>query len=242
MPVAVAVILEYCGGAQTDRLFRSIQEQNPGFPVLVLDNASPANAASCVTHRNSVNTFVGGGIKDCIRLARAHGADFLFFCANDVEFLGPLDLQLYEDIMLRTPDVVQLSCSLTAESWQARFFPWQQRRAGTTLRQVRQADLLACMLRLDFIEEFGGFPDSISGWGYSRELAWNARQSGKKILVSDVCAVHHPAGPKLQLPSGEFFDKLAEMRSIYVRRYPRQPVLACQTWSPVPDEEAEVLL
>lgn len=185
------VILEYCGGSRTDALFEQISAWNPQAQILVLDNASPDNAASSTTHRNSVNSFVGGGIRDAIALVEARGASYLFFCVNDIDILNPISIAEFEAIMEMDPDLVMLSCSVTPDSTQAKLFPWMMQRDRHGLRQVRLADILCCVLRLDFIRSFGGFPSSKAGWGYAAELAYHARRLGKKIYVRDSCAVRH---------------------------------------------------
>jgi hypothetical protein len=236
----VAVILEYCGGARTDRLFASIVSQNPGATVFVLDNASPVDRADCVTHRNPVNSYIGNGIRDCIRLAESAGAKYLFYCVNDAELHGRLDLAEFERVLEADEHIVQLSCSMTPDSPQGRAYPWMASRPGRTLRQVRHADLIACMLRLDFIRQFGGFPKSLGGWGYSRELAYMAYRMRKKVVVCDTFNVHHGPGGEMRLASGAVHNRGAEMHAIYRRRYPGEPVLDYTKWLPLPDEEAEL--
>ena len=216
----VLVVLEYCGGERTDELFGQLQSWNPGASILVLDNASPTNLASCVTHRNSVNSYVGGGINDCIRLAQVQGARYLFFCANDITILNRLDIAEFQSVVDLEPEVVQFSCSVSPDSTQATNFPWMVRRDGSAIRRVRQADLVCCLIRLDFLTTFGGFPLSKGGWGYSAELAFHAKLQDRKIYVNDRCTFQHLARKRVVVTeSGETVDKLAEVARIYSRRY-----------------------
>lgn len=216
----VLVVLEYCGGERTDELFSQLRSWNPGARILVLDNASPAKLASCVTHRNSVNSYVGGGINDCIDLARAEGADYLFFCANDIRILDRLDIAEFQRVADLDPLVVQFSCSVTPDSTQATNFPWMVRRHGSAIRRVRQADLVCCLIRLDFLTTFGGFPSSKGGWGYSAELAFHAKLLGRKIYVDDRCTFEHLSRKRVVVTEwGETVDKSTEVARIYSKRY-----------------------
>jgi hypothetical protein len=216
----VLVVLEYCGGERTDELFGQLQSWNPGARMFVLDNASPIKRASCVTHRNTVNSYVGGGINDCIHLAQAEGARYLFFCANDIKILNRLDIAEFQSVADLDPLVVQFSCSVTPNSTQATNFPWMVRRHGGAIRRVRQADLVCCLIRLDFLTTFGGFPLSKGGWGYSAELAFHAKLQGRKIYVNDRCTFQHLARKRVMVTeSGETVDKSTEVARIYSRRY-----------------------
>jgi GT2 family glycosyltransferase len=233
----IAVILDYRGGARTDGLRVALQSWNTGMPVLVLDNGSPDRRASVIAKRNPTNRYIGNGIKDCLWLARQRGARFCFFCANDVKPIGPIDILALRDVMARCQDVVQISCAVTPDAAQADHFPWMVARAAGGFRHVRHADMLACLLRLDFIDSFGGFPDSVGGWGYDRELGWHAQRLGQRILICDDAVVEHVKSPELRLESGDDWDRRAEMRAIYARRYPADPVLDFSCWSVPADEE-----
>ncbi len=214
------IILEYCGGARTDALFERISRWNPDAPILVLDNASPENHASSVTHRNRRNSYIGGGIRDCLALARALGATYLFYCVNDAELPDALVIKDFQAVMDNDPEVVLVSCSLSADSQQARRYPWMVRRAGSLLRRVRAADPICCLLRLDFIAGFGGFPESKGGWGYAGEIAYHARKQGRKLYVNDRCSVRHVrASGFLVTDEGETVSKAAEAARVYSHRY-----------------------
>jgi hypothetical protein len=213
-------VLEYCGGEKTDKLFAQLRSWNSGANIFVLDNASPTNRASCVTHRNGVNSYIGGGLLDCINLAQAQGARYLFFCANDIKILNRLNIAEFQRVLDLDAQVVQFSCSVTPDSTQATNFPWMVRRHGGAIRRVRQADLVCCLIRLNFLATFGGFPLSKGGWGYAAELAFQAKLQGKKIYVSDRCTFQHLARkPAVVTESGETVDKSTEATSIYSRRY-----------------------
>src|SRR5262245_34901984 len=110
------VILEYRGGTRTDALHARLSRWNPGATIHVLDNASPGDLCSVVTHRNTVNSYVGGGIRDCIALAESLGAAYLFYSANDVDLVDPLRLAEFEAILDRDPRAVMVSCALTEDS------------------------------------------------------------------------------------------------------------------------------
>jgi len=219
-PRTAFVILEYCGGARTDALQRRLTEWNPGKRILVLDNASPTNHASSVTHRNPVNTYVGGGIRDCVALAESLGASYVFYCANDVEILDPLVIADFEAVAERDPAVVVVSCALSEDTEQARSFPWMVRRPDSGLRRVRFADPICCLIRLDFLRAFGGFPPSHSGWGYSSEMAFHARRWKLKIYVDDRCVIRHRTSASvITTTDGAKVSKGREAVEVYARRY-----------------------
>ncbi|MEO8361497.1 MAG: hypothetical protein ABI672_15800 [Vicinamibacteria bacterium] len=237
------VVLEYCGGDRTDALYRKLAGWNKDATIYVLDNASPTNRAKSATHRNRVNSYVGGGIRECIELAESMGASYVFYCANDVNFQGSLDIATFQRVMDDDPSVVLFSCSLTADSHQARVFPWMVQRAGGSVRQVRAIDPLCCLMRLDFIRGFGGFPESRGGWGFSAELAFHARTQGKKIYVSDTCAVGHTtAGSGLVGERGAKISKATEAAQVYANRYGSIDVIRDALEPPDFDETRDVEL
>ena len=216
----VFAILDYCGGERTDALYGRVAAWNPGAPMLVLDNASPRDAPSSATHRNAENSYIGGGIRDCVALAEAAGVDFLFFCTNDVEILDPLHIAEFERLALADPAVVMASASLSVDSCQAHIFPWMVRRRGGGVRRIHHADLNCCLLRLAFLRSYGGFPPSLGGWGFAHEIAYQAKLQKKKILVHDGCSIRHlRATAELVLDSGEVVDKQQERVAVYTKRY-----------------------
>jgi hypothetical protein len=226
-PRTVFGILDYCDGVRADLLHAQIREWNPDATIILLDNASPYNAARSATHVNGVNTYVGGGIRDLICLAEEAGALYLLFCASDVEICDPLTIRNFENFMEAHPKAVQFSCSTTRDSHQAKYFPWMARRRGGSPRRVRHADLLCCMLRLDFVRSFGGFPLSRGGWGYDRELAYHAQRGRKAIYVNDRCTVRHiDSRPRIAAEAGELIDKGKEMETVYAARYGDLAVLS----------------
>jgi GT2 family glycosyltransferase len=173
-----------------------------------------------VTHQNETNSFVGGGIRDCIQIAESRNADYVFYCVNDVEILDRLLIADFQAVMENDPEVVMVSCSLSPDSAQATTYPWMVQRRDRTLRRVRYADAVCGLIRLDFIRGFGGFPESLGGWGYSREMAYHARKLGKKILVNDRCAVRHTeASEFLVTTDGRTVSKAAEAFRVYAARY-----------------------
>jgi GT2 family glycosyltransferase len=240
-PRTAFVILEYCGGARTDALHRQLSAWNPRDRILVLDNASPADHASSVTHRNPVNTYVGGGIRDCVALAEAQGASYVFYCTNDVEILDPLVIADFERVAESDPSVAVVSCSLSADTGQARLFPWMIRRPDSGLRRVRFADPICCLIRLEFLRSFGGFPPSHGGWGYSSEMAYHARRRDLKIYVQDRCAIRHPKGSgTITTTEGVLVSKAQEASRVYAQRYGSVAVIRSSLQPPAFDEDAVV--
>jgi hypothetical protein len=206
-------ILEYCGGERTDRLYKLIAQWNPKYDICVLDNASPRNRCHCITVQNSTNTFIGGGVIDCLRLAERDQAAYLFLLMNDVEPLTPLDIRFFQDVMDARQDVVQISPAVATPSG----YPWMMWRRGGALREVPHSDIFCSVFRLDFIRAFGGFPASRGAWGYDWELAYQARRQGKAILMSDSHVVAHTT--RVQSEAGTMAERDVEMRVTYGRRY-----------------------
>jgi hypothetical protein len=216
----VFVLLDYCGGERTDALYGRIAGWNPGATIYVLDNASPHDAPSCATHRNAVNSYVGGGIRDCVAIAKQAGAEFLFLCTNDVEILDRLSIAEFEAMALADPDVAMISCALSGDSCQANAFPWMVRRTGKGVRQIHHSDLNCCLFRLAFIESYGGFPPSLGGWGYAHEISYHAKLQSKKILLCESCTIRHlHASNELILENGDVVNKQRERIAVYSKRY-----------------------
>jgi hypothetical protein len=214
------VILEYCGGDATDRLFSSIQSWNPGRSIDVLDNASPRNRCTCVTIQNPKNTYIGGGILDCYRLAEARTCDNLFFIVNDVTPASPIIIEQFEATFAANPEVVQLTAAVTNDSKpQADIYPWMVSQRRDEVRLIPHADLLCCMIRMKFIESFGAFPMSQTGWGYDWEIAHQARLQNLKIAVADWSIIEHRDGDNSLGPTSRR-NKIGEMLSVYKTRYP----------------------
>ena len=184
-----AIILDYCGGSKTDKLYEQLKAWNPDTRIHILDNASPSEKSRYITHQNRMNSFIGGGIKDCISLAKENKSKFLLFITNDIRLLNKIYLKSLERIMFSNPDMVQLSVSLTPSS--DKNYPWMFNQGRNELREVHHSDFLFTLLRLSFIEDFGGFPDSKSGWGYDWEFGYHAHHRKKMIVISDQFLIEH---------------------------------------------------
>jgi hypothetical protein len=216
------VVLEYCGGSRTDHLVEQLRDWNPDRQIYVLDNASPTAISRHVTHRNQVNSFVGGGIIDCVKLASSAGYHLLSFITNDITCPTRLCFDRFERVFA-DQRVVQVSASITSDSRQAEPFPWMVRQNGDGLRFVPHADILATTIDLQFINEFGGFPFSQWGWGYSWELAYYAALRGRKIAVCDQTTIVHSDPAMTSAAWNLSKQKWLEHISVYKRKYGRVP-------------------
>ncbi|MEW4924693.1 hypothetical protein [Algibacter sp. 2305UL17-15] len=211
------IILDYCGGVRTNILYKKLTKWNPGFKIHVLDNASPENKCDFITHQNKINSGVGGGIRDCIKLAREYGSKYVMFIANDIVPVTKIDIGHLMEIMEFNDDVVQISASLTKNS-DKKYYPWMTNMDNGDNRLVHHADLLCSILDLDFIESFGGFPESKSGWGYDWEIGYQAKIKNKKIVISDLYRIKHVNDIKNN--SSETWNiKLQELKRVYNKRY-----------------------
>jgi hypothetical protein len=233
----LAVVLDYCGGARTDRLVEQLQRWNPGHTVGVLDNASPHSRSRYITHQNLVNSYVGGGICDCVALARRAGCHRLLFIANDVECVTPVVFDEFLGVMNQDPRIVQVSAAITEDSRQASPFPWMVARGGRTLRTVPQADLLVALVDLTFLARFGGFPVSRSGWGYPWELAFHARTNGRRIVLLNRCIIRHEADYGRSGKCGDSrADKGRESLEVYTSKY------GCIPWGSLRTDLVQIYL
>jgi Glycosyl transferase family 2/Bifunctional DNA primase/polymerase, N-terminal len=225
------IILEYCGGPSTDALHERLSAWNPAHTIRVLDNASPACRAACVTDQNLVNSFIGGGIKDCLALAKKEACRYVLIVMNDLELLTPLDISSFEEILEADPGMVQIGPALTDDSPQARVYPWMARLTRNQIRRVPHCDLLCCMLRLDFIEAFCNFPDSKGGWGYDLEIAYQALERLKTVAICDwSLARHRGESRRSRMALGSDFDKLMEMEQVYGQRFRDSPQILNAAW------------
>jgi hypothetical protein len=164
---------------------------NPDHAIAVLDNASPHSRSRYTTHQNAANSYIGGGICDCAGLARQAGFDRLLFIANDVECVTPVIFDRFLEVMNEDPGVVQVSAAITEDSRQAVPFPWMVARGDWRLRTVSQSDFLVSLIDLPFLAQFGGFPFSRGGWGYPWELAFHAKETGRRIVLLNRCIIRH---------------------------------------------------
>ncbi|MGB5820425.1 MAG: hypothetical protein WBG90_13155 [Saonia sp.] len=211
------MILDYCGGTQTDELFRRLSKWNSNFRINLLDNSSPTNKSKFITHQNDINSGVGGGIKDCIKLAMDDNKKYLMFITNDIVPITKIDFLHLIHIMKHNPDVVQVSASLTKNS-DKKYYPWMINVGNKDNRIVRHADLLCCLLDLSFLQSFGGFPESNSGWGYDWEIGYQARLKKKKIVICDQYKIKHVE--KTNSDSHHMRQqKMMELKEVYNMRY-----------------------
>jgi hypothetical protein len=146
-----AVILEYCGGSHTDELYETFRSANPDIAIHVLDNASPNNRSRYVTTRNRINSHIGGGLVDSIRLAERDRAQFLFFIVNDIEIVRVPSIAHFESLATQDNSVVLVGASITRETGQAEPYPWMVNQGASEERVVPHCDPLCCLFRLDFI-------------------------------------------------------------------------------------------
>lgn len=213
-----AIILDYCGGEATNKLYEEMKLMNPQNEILVYDNGSHANASKYVTHSSGYNTFVGGGIINSIRIAMKEGCRYLLLITNDVVFKNMVVIDELVERMELIPDLVQISTSLTPSSDKVAIYPWMEYQPQGVLdyREVPHSDLLCSLLRLDFIRSFGGFPISIGGWGYDLELGYQAKLQNKKVEVCDKFILHHDDTNVSQMLNAY---KAKEMMQLYNDRY-----------------------
>lgn len=212
------VLLEYCGGVRTDALHKRLSKWNPDYKINVLDNASPRNKSQFITHQNEENSGVGGGIIDALRIARMEHAKYLFLIVNDIIPVTKIEVRNFELILTRYPEIVQLSASITKNSDQAAHYPWMIDRGKWETRLVPHSDILCCVLDVDFIQQFGGFPASKSGWGYDWEIAYQARLKNRKIVISDFFKIKHINDAEKKAPCVSE-EKHEELQKIYDARY-----------------------
>ncbi len=210
------VILDYCGGRHTNNLYRKLSKWNTDYTINILDNGSPKKKSKYITHQNKTNTGVGGGINNCMELARQAGCRYLFFIANDIKLKSRINIGYLEKYMLQEKDTVLMSAALTKDSDKI-YYPWMDYQHPPANRVVCHADLLCCLMDISFIDSFGGFPDSKGGWGFDWELAYHARLQGKKIAVCDYMTVRHDNSKTTSTET--LLAREQEMRDIYNERY-----------------------
>jgi len=208
------VILEYSGGRRTDELYEKLAEANPDYKINVLDNASPGNFSSYITHQNAKNSWVGGGIIDCLDLAEAEGAEYLFFVANDIELINVPNISRFETLADCDERIVLVGAAITPDTTQARAYPWMVRRSSNCDRVVPHSDFLCCLIRIPFVRQFGGFPPSKGGWGYDWEFASYARFQQRSILIADHAVIRHTSPEP-----GDNEEKMLEMKAVYTQLY-----------------------
>ncbi len=160
---------------------------------------------------------MGGGIKDCISLANQNGCRYVLLITNDIHFQNKLDITHFEDLLKEYPDIVQVGVSLTKNS-DKRYYPWMINQGNKENRLVHRSDIFCCVLDTQFIDEFGSFPDSLSGWGYDWEVRYQAPLQNKKIVICDLFTIKH-VNEKKNSDQEIWNTKLAELRKAYDQRY-----------------------
>jgi hypothetical protein len=218
---ALITVLEYCGGSRTDELVARLRYWNPTRALEVIDNASPTNRCGSATRRNVRNSFVGGGIKQCFSLARQGGYSSVLFVANDVVLQTPIRLQDFLEALRLHPKAVQISASVTRDSApQSDVYPWMVSQAAQGMRIVPHADLLCCLVQTEFIDTFGGFPQSKWGWGFDWEIAYQARLRNLDVGVLDSCVFVHQGADTNPVQNDTLnVEKRQEMHQVYSKRY-----------------------
>lgn len=208
-----SVILDYKGGTRTDSLYEDLTGFNEKMDLSVLDNASPQGVSKYANVFNAQNSYIGGGIRDCIKLARSANKQFLLFITNDIKIKRHFHLPELEKILLQDDDVVQVSASLSNTSDKS-YYPWMYSSGRTGIRRVHHADFLFTFIRISFVEFFGGFPNSKSGWGYDWEFSYQAARHKRKILICDDLEIEHHARHEVKN-----YWKSQELKQVYNRRY-----------------------
>jgi hypothetical protein len=163
-----------------------------------------------------VNSYVGGGIIDCLNLAACSQAPYLFVVMNDVKLRSRIDIASFENLMTQDRDLVQIAASVTSETDKSSIYPWMVHQEPRSVRIVPHSDILCCLLRRNFIDSFGGFPLSRSGWGYDLELSYQAFLQRKKIAICDEALIEHDGDRQNTLRTLVNWN---EMRQVYQPRY-----------------------
>ncbi|QEC51470.1 hypothetical protein [Anseongella ginsenosidimutans] len=148
-----------------------------------MDNASHESRSTVITHQNEENSGVGGGIIDSLKIARDQGAQYLFLVVNDIVPITRIEMKYFEIILDNHPEIVQLSASITKNSDQGGHYPWMVSNREHKNRAVLHSDILCCALDIDFIESFGGFPMSKSGWAMTGKLPIRQSYCNEKLLL-----------------------------------------------------------
>ncbi|TKG94393.1 hypothetical protein EYV94_14030 [Puteibacter caeruleilacunae] len=209
------VILDYCGGLETDNLYEKLSAWNPEYNIEILDNASPENKSRNISITSSANSGIGGGIKDCINQCKSRGSRYLLFITNDIVPITKIDFELMANVMMYNDGVALVSPSLSLDSDKP-YYPWMTCQKKGENRVVPHADFLCCLFDTQIIDSFGGFPDSRSGWGYDWEFAYHSRSQNKRMVVCDSMIIKHleeNLNPIIEM------QKQIELKRIYDQRY-----------------------
>ena len=179
----LTVVLHYGDPALTRRVVSALARY--GDSVHVLDNAAPAPYSE-TDWRLPHNVFWTGGLEAALHRARELDKAYLWFCNNDIHFLGTLPyialvearigrlakhwgkLGLYTPCVRRNPYHAQM-----------------ERRPGVAYSRVAYIDGIAPVLSLECVDAVGGLDagDNPRGYGVDVWLSVRAHARGWPVVV-----------------------------------------------------------
>lgn len=226
----VACILCYNNTYEDDQMINKLihRVQEHVTDCFVIDNGSKQRVSSYANVSLRENIFIGGGIKHCLHLASEVNATHCLFVTNDVRFVDFTNFEMMLEVV-QDPNVVQASAALFKQSDKTARYPWMEKFDSPGVRPVPHADFLCSVLNLSFISSFSGFPNSIGGWGYDLEMAYQAYIMNKKIVVVDeVVIIHVGHSPENNPILAKF--KYNEMCRIYQDKYINSSSIINMSW------------
>lgn len=216
-PRAIAVVVNWNGGAQNVECVASLVEQGlaPGEIVFV-DNGSADGSADEVARRfpglamirNGENRGFGEGANQGAREALARGASSVFFVNNDVR-LPPGTLARLNRELERSPetgivgprvlymnDPTMVWCAGGMLTWRENLSTLLGHRQpdGPRWRETREVDYVAgCALlaRREVLEKAGLFDAQFFAYMEDVDLCMRAREAGFGVRLVGEAAAHH---------------------------------------------------
>ncbi len=232
----VAVILTNYNMPERANALRAYVAVHAEWPLdfIMVDNGSdlvePSQYTSLRLGQNIQTT--GGwlmGLEYSDYLARKNGEPYFAYwiMGTSMEFVEEsLDpLTPLATLLVKRPDAVAVHAALTEDSTTAHTNMWERPQAHGP-RQTFRMDLLATLIRADWLNDIGRFdPDLTYAWGVPQETCWKARKQTRSLWIHEgtkikkVSDIGYTMG-RMNMTRVERGDSaLAEKTSVLAKKY-----------------------
>ncbi len=245
---AVAIVVHYGPWDSTERTLRSIRQNAPGLPLVVVDNAGSAPAASAEVRLLSPGRNLGYGGACNLAAREAAAADFLLFLNNDVELepgaVEALSAAIRGDprVAAAGPRILDASGRPVRSIYRApsprrvllesllfpRLFPGLpffhgHHTAFTSHRRARDVETLsgaAVLVRRSAFERVGGFDEAFFFYAEESDLFARLRKAGWRVRFEPSARMVHWGGvASAGVPRDELDRRLHDALRLYARRH-----------------------
>ena len=195
-PRLLAVVLHYGDTAMTRAVYEALACKAAPHEALVLDNAAPQPYPGAL--RLPENVFWGGALAYSLNLARERGADYLWFCNNDITFLQPHTGAALLPFVAGRLARIGKQCGKLVGVWapaltSSPYHPQMRHAQGVDYRRTAYVDGVAFALNLACVDAIGG-PDvgeNPRGYGVDVWLSLRAHAAGWPVVADQQVVIRH---------------------------------------------------